>query len=221
MIEADARTLADRILLDFPSPRGLADPVWRFTPAAKVIDCVLSLRKKYKLIVEPRVKRFVNSHPSVIRCPDLRTLIDSWQSPESFMAEVLHMRSPSKATMLVGVLDYLIDIQDRFEGEHEEERLAAWARWARPGDCLTLDVHGFKLAGFQYLRMLFGADTVKPDVHILAYVEEALSRPIAGRMAREVQAIFALERASELIGQPVRHIDVAIWERRSGQRLGP
>ena len=74
-----------------------------------------------------------------------------------------------------------------------------------------LGINGFKLAGFQYLRMLFGAETVKPDVHIIRYVESVLGRPIAGSPSREVQAVYAMERAGELLEQSARALYVAIW----------
>jgi hypothetical protein len=64
------------------------------------------------------------------------------------------------------VIRYLLDVQADFKEQDEEARLHAWAEWARPGDYLALNVPGFGLAGFQYLRMLFNAQTAKPDVHI-------------------------------------------------------
>lgn len=82
-----------------------------------------------------------------------------------------------------------------------------------------LDVPGFKLAGFQYLRMLFGAETTKPDVHILRYVARTLNRPPATRANEMVRAVYAVERAGELLGVSVRSLDVAIWEHESGQSL--
>lgn len=217
MIEADAAILAECIRADFPTMPSRELWIARQSSAAKVIDCVLSLRKSYERIVTPRVRRFVADHPDVASCADLRVMIGQSPSPESFMAEVLTLRSPGKAAALVGVLDYLLDIQQRFDSPTEDTRLAAWASWARPGDYLTLDVRGFGLAGFQYLRMLFGADTVKPDVHILRYVERSLERPIGTRADRVVQTVYALERAGELLGVPVRSIDVAIWSRSRGQ----
>lgn len=219
MIEADAHQLAERFALDFPATRSLTDPVWRDSAAAKVIDCVLSLRKPYKNVVVPRVEAFVQSNPEIYSCSDLLDLIASFDSPVAFHASVLDMNSPGKASALVGVLEYLIDIQKRFDGDCENCRLNAWAQWARPGDYLTLDVKGFKLAGFQYLRMLFGAETTKPDIHIIRYVEDVLGRPVAGHPSREVQAVYAIERAGEILGRSVRQLDVAIWERGSGHRL--
>jgi hypothetical protein len=218
MIEADAAILAERIRTDFPA---IAEPmhwIWTQSPPLKTIDCVLSLRKNYTRIVEPRVKRFAAAHPEIADCASLRSLIDRSPSPVAFFAAELAMNSPGKAAALVGVLDYLLDIQRRFDGATEDARLAAWARWARPGDYLTLDVRGFGLAGFQYLRMLMGADTVKPDVHVLRYVERVLGRPVTASASQCVQAVYALERAGELLGHPVKSIDVAIW---SLQRQGP
>lgn len=220
MIEEDADRLAVRIGEDFPALRSIVEPDWRGTAATKVIDCVLSLRKPYKTVVEPRVEAFARAHGDVCGCAELLALIAEFESPEAFHISVLNMNSPGKAAALVGVLEYLVDIQQRFNGESEDVRLAAWADWARPGDYLTLDVKGFGLAGFQYLRMLFGAETTKPDVHILRYVEGVLERPIAGYPGREVQAVYAIERAGEILGCSVRSLDVAIWERGSGGRLG-
>ncbi len=126
MIEADAALLAERIRQDFPGPRPLRHPIWRQSPAAKVIDCVLSLRKNYDNVVAPRVQRFVERYSDTVTCTDLRMLMDRFESPEVFVAEVLDMRSSRKAEMLTGVVDYLIDVQSRFNGANEAERLTTW-----------------------------------------------------------------------------------------------
>jgi len=211
MIEADARSLAARIREDYSDPPAPSDWIWTQPPPIRVADCVLSLRKPYKKVVLPRVQGFAERFPEITTCSGLRELIDSYDSPLAFHVDALKMNSPGKAAALVGVLDYLVDIQQRFDGKSEEERLIRWARWARPGDHLMLGINGFKLAGFQYLRMLFEAETVKPDVHIIRYVESVLDKPIAGWPSREVQAVYAMERAAELLGRSARAIDVAIW----------
>jgi hypothetical protein len=217
VIESDARQLAAAIRSDFPVEVLPSDAIWQSTPALRVIDCVLSLRKKYDTVVLPRVRTFGERFPEIESCADLRAMIDRYPDPLSFLNETLTMNSPGKADALVGVLDYMIDIQQRFPGETEPTRLGEWARWARPGDFLTVGVRGFALAGFQYLRMLFGAETVKPDVHILAYAERVLRRRIAGNASAEVGAVYVYERAGELLGRSARQIDIAIWERESGR----
>jgi hypothetical protein len=215
MLEADATKLAERITTDFAGLEVPPEQEWLQSSAAKTIDCVLSLRKKYNGFVVPRVKQFTSDHPEVTTCADLRSLIDSFKSKELFLAEVLRMNSVKRAATLSGVVDYLLGVQPRFEGADEATSLRAWAVWARPGDYLAVDVKYFGLAGFQYLRMLFGADTIKPDVHTIRYISEAV-----GRTVTDAQAIYIAERAGELIDQPVRALDAAIWERGSGQALG-
>jgi hypothetical protein len=68
---------------------------------------------------------------------------------------------------------------------------------------------GFGLAGFQYLRMLFGANTTKPDVHVRQYVSEAVGR----RRVSEVEALNLLERAASDAGIGLRDLDTTIWEK--------
>lgn len=216
MIERDARQLARQIKADFTSIPPPSDWIWGQCPAAKVIDCVLSLRKQYHSVVEPRVKQFVASRPKVITCGDLRRLIDSYETRVGFIKQELDMASPTKASMLSAVTDYLLDIQVHFDGPTEQERLTEWAQWARPGDYIALDVPHFKLAGFQYLRMLFGASTTKPDVHILRYVRRTLNRETS-----KGRAVYVLERAAEILEVPARDLDVAIWNWAVRKNLVP
>lgn len=219
MIEADAERLAAQIDRDFPVIQEPTDWIWSRSVAVKVIDCVMSLRRDYRAVVEPRVRTFADRHPDVTACSQLVSMIRGYPSPTEFHKQELDMNSPGKATALVGVLEYLVEVQRRFQGGTEEARLKDWACWARPGDYLTLGVPGFGLAGFQYLRMLFGADTTKPDEHVLGYVQGVLGRPIAGNASREVQAVYAVERAGEMLGHSIRGLDVAIWRRGAGHDL--
>jgi len=72
----------------------------------------------------------------------------------------------------------------------ELEQLRQWVVSARPSDYQTLRIRAFGQAGFQYLRMLFGANTTKPDVHICRYVQVAL-----GRHVSDTEALSLLEEA--------------------------
>lgn len=216
MIEADARQLLPHLKRDLsgcPEPRY---PSALAPPAVRVIDCVLSLRKSYESVVLPRVTQFRAQHADVRNCADLVQFIRGFASPHAFAKSALRMDSAVKGNAIVGVAEYLIDIQQRFVGVTEEDRLQAWAIWARPGDYITITVKGFGLAGFQYLRMLFGADTTKPDTHIIAYVSNALEREVT-----DVHALYVLERAAELSGQSLRRLDGLIWERAARSRSRP
>ncbi len=91
--------------------------------------------------------------------------------------------------------------------DSEETSLKKWANDARPQDYLMVHVHGFGLAGFQYLRMLFGANTTKPDVHIRAYVGKVLNRSVS-----DLEALDFLQHAAEQSGVKLRDLDTTIWE---------
>jgi hypothetical protein len=105
------------------------------------------------------------------------------------------------------VVDFLLGIVAATPGTSELERLERWALHAHPGDFRSLGIRGFGLAGFQYLRMLFGASTTKPDVHIRRYVAAAVGRPVS-----DVQALTLMEEAAARAGVPLRDADTTIWE---------
>jgi len=183
------------------------DPAWSRPPASKVIDCVLSLRRRYDSFVVPRLDSFEQSHPDIRSIHDLRYLIDSHPSPARFSERVLNYRDPARAQTLSGMVGYLVRVLDHGSGRSESDTLTHWANGARPADYRTVGVRGFGLAGYQYLRMLFGADTTKPDVHICRFVRNALNRPVT-----DVAALEILEQAAPLAGVKLRDLDTTIWE---------
>ena len=69
-------------------------------------------------------------------------------------------------------------------------------------------IRGFGLAGFQYLRMLFGANTTKPDLHIRRYVGHCIGEPVT-----DMRALQLLEPAAKEAGISLRDFDTTIWER--------
>ena len=207
----DVQRLADIMLGRYDHVQANASYVWPWA-SQRVIDCVLSLNRRYHAVVKPRVENFSANHAQVQSLSDLKTCISTFPSPTAFCAAELNYRDPRRAQTLAGVIDYLIDAQIEHEGADENERLSRWAAWVRPGDYLTVGVSGFGLAGFQYLRMLFGAQTTKPDVHIIRFVSEQLGRKVA-----DVQALNLMERAARLAGLPLREVDAEIWRERAAK----
>jgi hypothetical protein len=193
-------------LLPMASSDEVLDYIWPHPPLS-VIDCVLSLNRNYKDFCKPRVKRFAERHPEVINLDLLQKLINRYPSPFEFSKEELDYKDKRRSQTLLGVTDFLINIQERFDGEAEKIRLLQWAITAQPQDFKSLRIHGFGLSGFQYLRMHFGAQTVKPDVHICHFV-----RDVIGRRLNEISAILLMERAAKQIGPPLRAVDNAIWK---------
>jgi hypothetical protein len=179
-------------------------------PSLNVLNCLLSLNRRYDTFARPRVEAFAEHHPNITELIQLRSLIDSYESPAQFSIRELDYDYSDWAQMLWGVVEYLINVQQGYEGSSEYERLQRWATSVTPKDADSVGVRGFGIAGFQHLRVLFGAQTTKPDRHIKDFVSE-----VVGRRVSERTAIDLLEQAAQRAGLPIRGIDKAIWEERA------
>ena len=189
-----------------------SDPEWSRSPAVKVIDCVLSLNRTYDTFVVRRLDTFVERHPMIQRITDLAELIANYSTPHAFVRQELNYDDEARANILASVVKYVCTIVKGAQTvEEEKETLKQWAIQAEPQEHLTLNIRGFAIAGFQYLRMLFGADTTKPDIYIKRFISETLNRNVS-----DIESLLLLEAASERAGLSVRSVDSFIW--KSGAR---
>lgn len=212
--ESDIAALAAKIEREILPSRSVAEASTDYgygeATAVAVIDCVLGLNRKYDAFVVPRLKTFRHRHPEIRRIGELAELMDSYPTPLDFSIEELNYNDENRARVLREVVQFVCTIVQKSSTLPEEEVLKDWALQAKPPECETLGIKGFKLAGFQYLRMLFGADTTKPDVHIRRFIAEALNRRISPS-----KALALLEAASERLSVSVREVDSAIWRSRA------
>lgn len=134
------------------------------------------------------------------------------------MHDALRYRDAARAQVLNLVVDCLLGIVAATPGTSEIEALERWAFHAQPADSRSLGIRGFGLAGFQYLRMLFGASTTKPDVHIRRYVAAAVGCPVS-----DMQALTLMEDPAARVEVPLRDADTTIGSTRrvSDRLLGP
>ena len=139
--------------------------------------------------------------------------MDSYPTLLDFSIEELNYRDEDRARILREVVQFVCTIVQESPTRPEEEVLKDWALQAKPPECETLGIRGFKLAGFQYLRIRFGADTTKPDVHIRRFIADALNRKVSA--VSDYEALALLEAASKRLGYSVREVDSAIWRSRA------
>jgi hypothetical protein len=200
--------LVDALRRAFPAgpPRKDDGGGWQ-NPALDVLDCVLSLNRNYDRFCLPRVTVFRDRHPEITSLRNLRELIASYPTPLDFSIVELDYQDVRRAATLVGVIDFLIREQIRFGGASESECLLQWAKSVTPSDYLTVRVPGFGLSGFQYLRILLGVQTLKPDIYIQRFVSSAV-----GWKVDDVEALMLSEEAGQRLGWPLADLDYAVWE---------
>ena len=133
-----------------------------------------------------------------------------YSTPHEFVVNELNYNHEDRARILQSVVTFVRSVVEQSPTTPEEDTLKHWAMRADPQDLQTLKIKGFGLSGFQYLRMLFGADTTKPDMHIRGFISEVL-----GRKVSDFMALTLLEAASERAGLSVRDVDMYIWRSRA------
>jgi hypothetical protein len=199
-------------------PQAPAGPV-ASNSALKVLECVLSLNRKYEEFVAPKLDDFKKRNPAVTSLSALDSLRKLRGGADSFFSTDLKYHDKKRAQVFELGLTYLTQVAPRFPGRNESERLYNWATSVKPTDyqhmfCVQGHGHchpkGFAIAGWQYLRMLFGADTCKPDRHILNFLKYTI-----GRNVNPVNAVELMEIAAPLAGLTVRDADLRVWAKYS------
>ena len=84
--------------------------------------------------------------------------------------------------------------------------LRAWAVESTAGDFVGR-IKGLGTAVYHGLVMRLGVETVKPDVHILRFVSDAIGRPV-----NDLEAVEALEEVAKRLDLSARTLDWSIWE---------
>lgn len=189
-----------------PTVASSADEAWKQSPALCVIDCVLSLNRNYDKFVVPRLKKFGQEWPQVESFTQLQTLIKKYPSSDDFVRSELYYNDKTRANMLASVVDWIVGICGNGDTDEQRSYMKEWAKNSN-FRVSSPNIRHFGLSGFQYLRMLFGADTTKPDIHICRFVAAVI-----GRKVSDYQALNLLERATAEAGVSIRDLDTTIWE---------
>jgi len=204
---ADREVLVEALRRMKPSIRESSDRAWRRDAALRVIDCVLSFNRSYDSFVVPRLDRFERARAGVRTLGQLQGLMGIYPSAPAFVSRCLDYNDDARAVTLTKVVDWLVGVAGGGDYNAQMSNLKRWASGAKPEDHFKLGISGFGLGGFQYLRMLFGANTTKPDIHIQRYVASCV-----GHRVSDVQSLALLEAAAIDADVCLRDLDTTIWE---------
>lgn len=175
-------------------------------PVLVLLDAVLSIRRKYYAFVVPRVKGFEQDFPQVQNLKQLLDLI-SVSSIEGF-CRVWNYNHESRVLILRDLALRFISYADDLKEKSDLDAMKHWASNCSVSEHKSFGVKGIGLATYQYLRMMLGVPTVKPDVHIRRAVSTAIEKKV-----NDIYAIELIERASEELGHPAILIDNYLWKK--------
>ena len=175
-------------------------------PAVKVINSVISQALNYKTTVYPRLVGFKKNRPDVKSVRQLADLMGSYTTPLEFLTEEVNLKHRGKAGAIDGLVKYFCGLIEASPTVPEEETLKQWAITAEPDGYKELNIKGVWIATFQWLRMLFGADTSKPDVHVMNFIHETIDQKLL-----ESECVLLIEGVASYLEVSERDVDGAIW----------
>lgn len=178
------------------------------SPSLCVFEVLLSLDRRRPGWVDETLKRLQRPDPEYGSLEATKAYVEAFPSPEQFFLVDLRDPGAKRASLLLPLLDALIDAGRDFSGPTERDRQKSWAEAARPSDFSFGPFRGLGLKGFQLLRVLLGANTVIPTKDVMAYVAQATARKV------DVQeAVYLLERAAARLRYDLQGILKATWTR--------
>lgn len=172
------------------------------------LDAVLSINRKYYSFVVPRIKKFQEGYPGVNTLFKLRKLIGC-SSVEEF-SKIWNYNHPQRVEILNNLVNNLIEyanIKPTDETEIELRKLRDWASSLNVYNFKTFNVAGIGIATYQYIRMMLGVKTVKPDVYIKRYVQSVLNKKL-----NEKDLIDIFEKSCNSANIDVAQADHSLWK---------
>ena len=198
-----------------PDPLRRDKTVLDHTPAVKVINSVLSLGMDYRRVIEPKLDAFQDKNPDVRQVTELAAFIKDYETPIDFLSNEFNYKpkpkSIRKANAINSICEKLCGIINASPSVSEEDAIRQWALQAKPEGYRVWKIKEFRLTGFQWLRVLFGADTSKPDRRILNFLSDTLNEKFPDSDKKKLEAVDLIEEASAHSEFSARDIDRIIW----------
>lgn len=171
-------------------------------PCLIILDAVMSRSRVYEKMVVPKIKYFKENFPDINTLEKLIELIER-DGSENFAPKYLDYRFKQLGQVL---LDTAMVFNDNKLGIDDLESMRFFAE--SPDFYKNIQrVKGIGIATARYLAILLNVDTVKPDVHIMKFISNAL-----GRKVKEQESIDLLTNVAKEIDIPVAIIDNSIWQ---------
>ena len=230
--------LADAFQVFCPVPESLITPGGYRDSAFALIDAVFSMQARYEGArrVVASYARFVErgtpglpidaSTPDEHGVADLREVLRGHE-PQEAAERIFQHRSKSaaadrlKAELVLEAATALSSNSVQVRKRQDIAALPTEPSYARQKRAWT-SIRGLGPVTFEYFRMLCGAETSKPDVMVLGWLEEALGAKVGWEEGIELVAALTQELGRRWTCPVLqRSIDHTIWRHYSGRGLDP
>ena len=170
-------------------------------PVLTLIDAVLSINRKYESFVKPRIKLIKDSNIDSFDKLDVEL-----RKGNEYFASLWNYNHPQRVELLRNLLQYFLNYRMDNNIKDDLEALKKWGDESSVEKFEAWDIQGIAFTTYQYLRMLCGANTVKPDIHILRIVENGVGRKLSLE-----DSVKIIENISKDMDIKARDLDHAIW----------
>lgn len=188
---------------DFPEEFGYNNPV------LIVVDAVLSINRRYESFVVPRIK--------LTRATGLNSLTGLKKEIEELglrgFCQFWNYNHKARVEVLKRLVERYLEIKRISRIRDDLEAMLSWGRSSSADSFKNFNVKGIGFTTFQYLRMMCGAETTKPDVHLKKAAQKGTRKKLS-----EKNIVLLIEKTAKKLGLPIRQLDHALWKHYSRGR---
>ena len=212
MIKNDDVTHLVNFISDIPfSVKILPQEFGYSNPVMICLDAVLSINRKYETFVIPRLNTYKKNFPFIHTLKQLSDQIH--QAGYEGFCDIWNYQHIERVKILDNLTEKFILYAEEINESNDLLAMQDWAKNSSIEGYLIFGIKGIGLATYQYLRMMLGIPTTKPDVHIRKAVYLALQRHIS-----DIEAILLIEKASEVMELPATMVDHNLWKYFSSKK---
>lgn len=171
-------------------------------PVLILVDAVLSMNRRYDSFVVPRVE--------LMRKSGIKTLEQALQVIEDKgtdgFCKIWNYKHPERVEILKRLINKYLQVKKNLKIDDGLMVLKEWAKKSTVSDYKNFNIKGIGFVTYQYLRLMCGADTTKPDVHLKRAVKEG-----TGRNLSETEVVQVVEQTAKKFNVKARQLDYALW----------
>ena len=174
-------------------------------PAIALAEVVLAANRNYVKVVDPYIKEAQIKFPFVKTFDDLIELMKekNWEHFSDFW----HHKDEKKYNTLKSILSVITKLRENYSFPiNDYELMNDWAINAdvtKHSENPIGRIPNVAVATFQHLRMVFGANTVKPDQR----VKEVLEYEFSTSKLSDINAVLAVEQIAKICTLTILEVD--------------